>query len=473
MNRRQFNKTISVFSLLGLSAVAGKAEEKIETEQLKDEFFQVAAQKRSGQPWINYPTRTIRHLAGYEPKKNRKYGHFAGIPSEKTEKTGFWHVEKHNNRFWLVDPEGFLNIHRAVCHINPGNGEHQKKTFAEKFKTKTNWSETTIRLLKNNGFNGTGAWSDLHALRQSPLQKISPMAYTLNLALMGEYGKGRTEKVPGHLKYPNNGIFVFEPEFETFCDRFVAKQVAGLKDDPNLLGYFTDNELPFKMNTLEGYLKLENPNDAGRKTAEMWLTKRNKTIEQIENKDRWEFLGYLGDKYSSITAKAIRKHDPNHLILGPRLHDDNRIRTTLLKAIAQYIDIISFNYYGVWTPLKEETKGWTEWTGKPFLITEWYTKGMDSGLPNTTGAGWNVQTQHDRGLFYQNYTLALLESKNCVGWHWFKYQDNDPTAKNPEASNIDSNKGIVNNDYEPYTDLVTQMKEINEQVFDLIEYFDS
>jgi hypothetical protein len=360
-----------------------------------------------------------------------------------------------------------------VCSITPGNGEHQKKVFAEKFKTKNNWSEITIRLLKDNSFNGTGAWSDIHTLRQSSLQKISPMAYTLNLALMGEYGKERSVKVPGHRGYPNDGIFVFEPEFETFCDQFVAKQIADFKEEPNILGYFTDNELPFKMNTLEGYLKLENPNDAGRKAAEAWLTKRNKTIKQIENKDRWEFLGYLGDKYSSITAKAIRKHDPNHLILGPRLYGDNRIRSMLMKAIAQYIDIVSFNYYGVWTPLEEQTKGWTEWTGKPFMVTEWYTKGLDSGLPNTTGAGWNVQTQQDRGLFYQNYTLALLESRNCVGWHWFKYQDNDPTAKNPEASNIDSNKGIVNNNYEPYTDLISQMKEINEQVFDLIEYFDS
>ncbi|MDR0337139.1 MAG: hypothetical protein LBI18_08630 [Planctomycetaceae bacterium] len=473
MNRRQFNKTISVFSLFGLSAFSGQAKENVDVKQLNGELFQVAAQKRSGQAWINYPTRTIGHLANYKPKQNRLLGHFAGIPNAKTEKTGFWHVEKYGNRFWLVDPEGFLNIHRAVNSVTVGHGEHQKKVFAEKFKTKTNWSDVTIQFLKNNGFNGMGAWSDLRAFRQSALQKESPMAYTLNLALMGEYGKKRTVQVPGHRSYPNNGIFVFEPEFETFCDQFVAKKVADFKDDPNLLGYFTDNELPFKMNTLEGYLKLENPNDAGRQAAETWLTKRHKTIEQIKDQDRWEFLGYLGDKYSSITAKAIRKHDPNHLILGPRLYSDNRIRATLMKAIAQYIDIISFNYYGVWTPLEEQTKGWTEWTGKPFMVTEWYTKGEDSGLPNTTGAGWTVRTQKDRGLFYQNYTLALLESQNCVGWHWFKYQDNDPTAKNPEASNIDSNKGIVNNNYEPYTDLLSQMSEINKQVFDLIEYFDS
>jgi len=80
---------------------------------------------------------------------------------------------------------------------------------------------------------------------------------------------------------------------------------------------------------------------------------------------------------------------------------------------------------------------------KPFLVTEFYAKGEDSGMPNHTGAGWLVHTQDDRGLFYENFVLALLESRACVGWQWFKYQDNDPDDPHAEASNRDSNKGIV------------------------------
>ncbi|MBA7575430.1 hypothetical protein ES708_17260 [subsurface metagenome] len=114
---------------------------------------------------------------------------------------------------------------------------------------------------------------------------------------------------------------------------------------------------------------------------------------------------------------------------------------------------------------------WTSWSGKPFIITEWYVKGEDSGLPNQSGAGWIVKTQTDRGLFYQNYTLALLESGNCVGWHWFKYQDNDPTLQGAELSNIDANKGIVNYYYEEYKPLLNLMSEINKQVYDLSAYF--
>ena len=83
-----------------------------------------------------------------------------------------------------------------------------------------------------------------------------------------------------------------------------------------------------------------------------------------------------------------------------------------------------------------------------------------------------VKTQSDRGLFYQNYTLALLESKTCVGWHWFKYMDNDPADTTSDPSNRDSNKGIVTIRYEPYLPLLQRMKTINSNLYPLTDYFD-
>jgi len=98
---------------------------------------------------------------------------------------------------------------------------------------------------------------------------------------------------------------------------------------------------------------------------------------------------------------------------------------------------------------------------------------MDSGMANTTGAGWTVKTQADRGRFYENFTLGLLESRACVGWHWFKYADNDPADTKADPSNTDSNKGIVNNRYEPFPPLLAAMKLINERVYSLADHFDA
>ena len=475
MNRRQFNTIVSMLpvagAVLGASSVRA-VDEQATAKQYNMDLFQIEAIPRK----TDYPTRTIGHLSGYEPKTGRKFGSYLGIPSNKTKKTGFWHVEKHGDRFWLVDPEGNLNIHRAIETIRPGGGEVQKQAFDKKFGTQEKWANETVDLLRENGFNGIGGASDWKTLQNSQSHRSAPMGNTVILSLMSRYGQRRTTQAPGNRKYPNDCIFVFEPEFEEYCDRAVSEQVAEFKNDRNLLGYWTDNELPFMTFTLNGYLNISNRRDPGRLAAERWLEERNIARDQIHEKVRAEFLGFVGETYSSITAKAIRRHDPNHLNLGPRLYGDNRDKPLLMHGIAKHIDVISYNYYGLWTPLEAHTKGWTELTGKPFLISEWYTKGEDSGLPNKSGAGWIVKTQKDRGFFYQNYTLALLESKNCVGWHWFRYQDNDPTQKRTINLHLpveDSNKGIVNNEYEPYAELMRQMKQINSQVYDLAEYFDN
>ena len=213
-------------------------------------------------------------------------------------------------------------------------------------------------------------------------------------------------------------------------------------------------------------------NEPGRKAAEKWLRDQGIDKNQITDKHREAFMALVGEKYFSIVAKAIKKYDPNHMYIGARFYSEEKNQPAFMKAIGPYLDIVSNNYYNYWTPDSTQMANWTAWTGKPFIVTEYYTKGEDSGMPNQSGAGWIVRTQRDRGLFYQNYNLALLESKNCVGWHYFKYQDNDPTAKGVDPSNIDANKGIVNNDYEWWTPMTDLMKELNTQVYSLIEYFD-
>jgi hypothetical protein len=67
--------------------------------------------------------------------------------------------------------------------------------------------------------------------------------------------------------------------------------------------------------------------------------------------------------------------------------------------------------------------------------------------------------------------LTLLRSNSCVGWHWFKYQDNDPTDTTADPSNRDSNKGMLDNRYEVYPDLVETMKAVNERRYGLMEQF--
>jgi hypothetical protein len=143
------------------------------------------------------------------------------------------------------------------------------------------------------------------------------------------------------------------------------------------------------------------------------------------------------------------------------LHASAKNNRYIFEEAAAYMDIVSINYYGYWEPKTTHLNDWASWGDRPFFITEFYTKAMDSGMDNISGAGWLVKTQDERGIHYQNFCLRLLTSPNCVGWHWFRYQDNDPGDATADPSNRDANKGLVNTQYQLYVPLGNRMKELN------------
>jgi hypothetical protein len=159
------------------------------------------------------------------------------------------------------------------------------------------------------------------------------------------------------------------------------------------------------------------------------------------------------------------------MYFGPRIHHHAKTSPGIWRALGRYCDAIALNYYSVWEPEFDAMASWYEWSGKPSIMTEWYTKGMDSGLGNNSGAGWIVRTQNDRGLFYEQFVLALIESGTCVGWHWFKYRDNDPNSPASDPSNVDGNKGIINPAFQYYTDLTDRMRITNFNTYRLVDFF--
>ncbi|MEI6276457.1 MAG: agarase [Prolixibacteraceae bacterium] len=420
-----------------------------------------------------FQTRTVELLAEFHPpRKLPELSKYGGWKKHRVKATGFFHVEKVGKRWWGVDPQGYLYFNMAINSISMGRSPRNEKAVLDKFGSSQNWMKQTIQMLEQNGFNCAGSWSDYEAIIEANKTAAKPLAYTINWNFMSGYGheRGGTFQQPGHTGYPNDAIFVFDPGFESFCEKH-ARQIAAFKDDPNLFGYFSDNEMPFKIKSLDNFLALSE-SEPGRQAAEKWLSEQGITREQITDQHREMFMAFVGEKYFSVVSKAIKKQDPNHMYIGARFYSDEKNHEKFMKAAGKYLDVITNNYYNFWTPDSTHMANWTAWTGKPFIITEYYTKGEDSGMPNKSGAGWIVRTQKDRGLFYQNYNLALIESGNCIGWHYFKYQDNDPDARGVDPSNTDANKGIVNNYYEVWQPMMDKMKELNTQIYNIISYFD-
>jgi hypothetical protein len=431
--------------------------------------------------WSVYTAKTIDRLPGFRYTADPVLSNYGGWKVNQVTATGFFRVEKQGSRWWIVDPEGYPFIHKGVAVFRAGSSSAQKAALASKYGNEQNWVIQESQLLKNNGFNGTGAWSNVELMRANQV----PLAYTVIVNPMGAYKAQDVKKYPGGVYpagtygwqgYRYDLAMVFDPEFDNYVESSIAP-IAKYASDKNLLGYFTDNELPWKNDALDRHLKYLTPAEHGYIAAKKWLDDRKSkdaSIADITAEDRLAFTGFYFETYIKKVSAAIRKYDPNHLYLGCRFNQEKEElnNSEIFKVAGKYMDVVSINHYRKWEPVQSIMTNWASWSGKPFIITEWYTKGEDSGLPNNSGAGWNVPTQNDRGYFYQNFTIELLKSKACVGWHWFTYQDNDPLNMNTDPSNRDSNKGIVNSVFTPYTPLIDNMKMLNTHVFELINHLD-
>jgi hypothetical protein len=436
----------------------------------------VKARRKPTDSWTEYPTRTIHDLPGFTPRaESSPTDSWGGLRGRKFAAAGFFRVHQDRGRWWLVDPYGQPFIKVGVCSTAPGGSKNNRAALAEQFGTKDKWAEATVRLLRENHFNGIGGWSAVDLFRAVK----DRLVYTPSWSFAAGFGKEKklTIPQPGHTGFAGDIIPVFHPEFEAWCDNY-ARQIATHKDDPWLLGHFSDNELPSHADLLDRALKLDTSNPALRpafETAKQWLTARkgdSAGLTDVNAADREAWVEHLFDRYFRVTTSAIRKYDPNHLCLGPRLHGGSFKHPGTLRAAGRYLDAVAMNIYWRWTPEPELYEAWRTHLKKPMMVTEFYAKGEDSGFANTTGAGWLVQTQKDRALYYQNILLSLLESKMCVGWDWFKYMDNDPEDLTTDPSNRDSNKGIVSIRYQPYKPLLEGMKEFNREVYRLIDYID-
>ncbi|MFA9391571.1 MAG: hypothetical protein ACERKD_17310 [Prolixibacteraceae bacterium] len=429
--------------------------------------------------WVTYLAKTIDKLPAFDLKYDPALNSNGSWKIDKKISTGFYRVEKIGERWWIIDPEGYPFIHKGIAVLQPGSSVRQKAAFSDKFGTNQNWSNQTTELLRNNGFNGAGNWSDTETIKACN----HPLAYTVMTYPMQKFRNWHKANVAGgdygktdFQGYQYDIVRVFDPKF----DEFVEKEIKGISqysNDKNCLGYYTDNELPWDNDALDRHLKYLDKRDVCYVAAKKWFVDRkgkNANLQDITQDDRMAFNGFYFETYIAKVSAAVKKYAPNQLYLGCRFNQEKEelLCQPIFEVAGKYIDVISINHYRKWEPDQDVMAKWASWSGKPFMITEFYTKGMDSGLPNTTGAGWTVPTQTDRGLFYQNFCIELVKSKVCVGWHWFNYQDNDPANGGADVSNLNANKGIVNSDYIPYDDLLDHMKFFNCHVYELIHYFD-
>ena len=388
-----------------------------------------------------YKTITLDHLT-VEKTPDKNLCPLGGLSSKTHKATGFFRVEKNDGVWSLIDPHGHPFFCMAV------------NSLASSQKDGHDVNEMMTRL----GFNTYGCWSDLEVLANYK----RPYCIKLNFIVTFAQQLKHVTSGYGHFDFKNNTMPVFHKEFEEFVYKN-AQTLIQLQNDPLLLGVFSDNELPFNASQgcISRYLSLAG-GDPGRVAAENYMSSRGISQPELRPEHDAEFFGQVIERYFSLVSKALKMTLPHHLYLGTRFHGRALAFDPLMSIAGKYVDVISINYYHRWTPEYETIKKWEKLANRPLMVTEFYAKAKDSGLNNSKGAGFLVETQKDRADFYQNYCIGLLRNPNIVGWHYFRYTDDTKRGQ-------ESNKGILNKDHEPYEELVKAMSQLNKSCYTLRE----
>ncbi len=393
---------------------------------------------------------------------------------------GFFFAQEVSGRWWLIDPSGYAFLSKGVNHISFMGDVAPKlgyapygRVTAKKYGTAEKWAEQTVSQLREWGLNTIGAWSSQETFSQN-----IPYTVILNLGALagGDWLKGT---------FPD----VFSPEFEKRAAARARSLCSPRSSDPFLIGYFTDNELRWgpdwrsRKSLLEDFLALpaDSPGKlalvdflierygSAEKVSQAWAvsgTDRNSLLglQQVLSKtpafqvDEKDFLRVIAEKYFSTCNRAIRLADPNHLNLGCRFA--GYAPDEVLEGCGPHVDVVSFNNYSSLPP-RENLERIHRITGRPVMLTEFSFKAMDSGLPNTKGAGQPVGTQKERADSFQGYVEALADIPAVVGYHWFAYTD-EPASGRFDGEN--SNYGLVDINDKPWRVLVEKMTEVNEAI---------
>lgn len=379
--------------------------------------------------------------------------------------------------WWMLRPDGTPFWSFGVDCVAPGSdwrtidlGNPSYAAF-RLFPDSKAWVDSTLDRLRDWGFNTIGGWADVELLRKHAGERALPYAVVLHL--------GAYDKAPWH--------DLFGVSMRRAIEQAAKDQIVPLLDDPNLIGYFTDNELGWWDDTLFlSYLEMpasapgkrrlvrlirEHYRDRWTALQEDWSTPDARGFDELEARSKmclrpggqgmrlvnaWSYV--LADQYYRLVKQAIRRYDPTRLILGDRFIQYYSL--PIARACGRHMDVVSTNLGADWNDggvsrffleaLYEETR-------KPILITEFYMAAMEnrSGNKNTGTAFPVVATQRERAASFERNVREYAWIPWVVGAHWFQFHD-EPTFGRHDGE--DFNMGLVDIHGEPYEGLVAAAK---------------
>ena len=452
-------------------------------QKLIDKFGQWIPEQWEGK------VKTIEELqsAWAEEDKNLtpgdfNYGKFGGYLNTQAKATGFFRVEKINNRWWFVDPEGHLFLSTSVNGIGPGSIGGSMRGRDSIFEEIPPQQANQFGNRPNNPGQNPGMTQQRGNSPQNPVANQQSGNQPQNRAmgnrrnadflgwnLQRRYGDnyrekaiemtsrrinawgfttgGSTEAAPrpfiANFRAGGGAQImgipdVYSKEFSDGIEQSAKQQLVPQKDNKWLIGYWIANEPPWpNRESLAVSQILAGPDTETRRACEAFM-KEGDTPER-----RLEFCKQTFQKYLDMMVGTIRKYDPNHLILGIRFGGNP---PDYIIKMAGIFDIYSLNTYAYKPDAAYLDKVYAL-AGRPMLIGEFHFgtpgRGMSSGL-------CQVKDQFNRGVAYSYYVENGFAHPALIGAHWFQWTD-EPSIGRMDGENY--NIGIIDVTDRPYKEL--------------------
>ncbi|MBQ8502156.1 MAG: hypothetical protein IJ494_07695 [Bacteroides sp.] len=405
------------------------------------------------------------------------YSKFGGYKQKQVKATGFFRTEKIGDRWWFVDPEGYLFLSVGVDCVSAGGGGNVRdfekrqgmykevppaelmEKFGNRFGRRQNaiasfglWNqyrrygdaypekskEMIFKRMDKWGLNTIANWSDTNVMLMNRKAFLIPLR-----------GVGMDPNLMGLCD-------VYRPDFKSSVTKSISEFVARFKDNPWLVGYFIGNEPAWLDEEVRlCSIILEGEDRPIKEALKKYLAAKGDTEE-----NRKAFILESFHTFLITTNQILKKYDPNHLNLGIRFGNIMQLDERILKSCGEAFDVLSFNCYDLYPSEKMMSRA-LEISGLPMIIGEYHFGTVDRGMAQSL---WQVDTQEQRGVAYRYYTEKAYSHPGLIGTGYFQWCDQDLTGR---FDGENYNCGLVDVTDRPYKEQVEAMMETATRLYDI------
>ena len=447
----------------------------------------------------------------------QEFDTFGGFTDIKGEKTGFFHTQKIDKRWWLVTPEGHGFFGIGLSH--PVTGFSKGAVTFSYNGSQEAWLRDGIKKMRELGYNCV--WSGPYSTERARFGYVNyelaervyreeKIPHAIHVPLI----KHQVELKPGE-KRPD----VFSDEYATFVRENVARYVTPNKDNPWIMGYYYGfgsfmrsglwiNETLNREQGSPGrehlISTLEKRYDGDIQKLNAVYGKTYQSFDELRKKagiayptgyftysknrdiaaDQEALIAEIVVRVNKLGHDEIRKVDSGHMVLGCYVKGVT-YSADLWKRITPYIDVLAPQHFSETHKINPVV----ERTGLPALLSDQvfgnvYPEAL-LRLGRTPGP---VPDHLDRRVLYHLLSRRLAADPDFIGVSFcaclhdnshtvaaydrgqpgFFTIDNEPRSKTIETA-MESNAFIYQHIRQPMNE--TAIKRLDEEYHETIEHY--